>query len=454
MRYADLQARHAAAVMARMPEHLERLDWPRSRIAAERTRALRELVAKAKAASPWHARRLAHLDPGRLTEADLARVPPMTKEDLMANWDAIVTDPRLSLRLVERTLAGMTADTYLFDEFHACASGGSSGRRGVFVYDWRGWALAYLGTARHRVRYLQRNPAPADGRTRSAFVGSAHASHISVIFRTFTPAVRGESRSIDVGLPLEAMVEELNAFQPTSLGGYSSAIGILAHEALRGRLRIAPHVVAGGSEPVTPGIRELVRQAWQRDIVDVWGTSECGFMACSGGADDRLVLNDDLAIVEPVDARGQPAPAGVASAKVLATNLINHALPLIRYEIDDEITLLEEPDPFGSGHRLLAGVLGRADPAFRWASGVSVHPNVIRSPLSREPRALEYQVRQTERGVAVQLRASERFDTRALCGAIHDGLQRAGLADAGVALEFVDQLERTAAGKVRRFICL
>ena len=52
----------------------------------------------------------------------------------------MVTDRRLTLDLVEGHLAGLESDAYLFDEFHAVASGGSTGRRGIFAYGWEEWA--------------------------------------------------------------------------------------------------------------------------------------------------------------------------------------------------------------------------------------------------------------------------------------------------------------------------
>ena len=128
--YEDLRQRHLATLMTRMPEHLQRLRWPAERLRQERRDRLRDLLRVARASSPWHRERLAGVDPDGFEEADLAGLPPMTKDDLMANWDRVVTDRRLTLELVEGHLAGVESDTYLFDELHAVASGGSTGRRG------------------------------------------------------------------------------------------------------------------------------------------------------------------------------------------------------------------------------------------------------------------------------------------------------------------------------------
>jgi len=149
--YEDLRRRHLADLMTLLPEHVQRLRWPAERLADERRRRLRDLLRVAMASSPWHRERLAGVDPDGAEEADLAGLPPMTKDDLMANWDQVVTDRRLTLDQVECHLAGLEDDGYLFDEVHAVASGGSSGRRGIFVFGWREWACAYAGFLRPTV---------------------------------------------------------------------------------------------------------------------------------------------------------------------------------------------------------------------------------------------------------------------------------------------------------------
>src|SRR6266436_5075795 len=66
----------------------------------------------------------------------------------------------------------------------------------------------------------------------------------------------------------------------------------------------------------------------------------------------------------PVSSRGHPVPPGERADKIYVTNLFNHTLPLIRYEITDEVTLLDEPCRCGSGHRLIADPQGRLDDTF------------------------------------------------------------------------------------------
>ena len=153
--YESLRLRQVQDAMTAAPELIGRLGWPAARLAGHRQAELRRLVSTAQAASPWHRKRLEHVDAAALHEASLTALPVMTKDDLMTNFDEIVTDDRLRLEVVEEHLAGLTAtDAYLFGRYHAVASSGSSGRRGVLVYDWDGWITAFLGTLRHMMREL------------------------------------------------------------------------------------------------------------------------------------------------------------------------------------------------------------------------------------------------------------------------------------------------------------
>jgi phenylacetate-CoA ligase len=80
--------------------------------------------------SPFHARRLRGVDPGRFELADLARLPVMTKTQMMENFDTVITDRRLTREVVERHLARAVAEpSLLLGDYVSLVSGGSSGLR-------------------------------------------------------------------------------------------------------------------------------------------------------------------------------------------------------------------------------------------------------------------------------------------------------------------------------------
>ena len=142
---------------------------------------------------------------------------------------------------------------------------------------------------------------------------------------------------------------------------------------------------------------------------------------------------------------------GERSAKVYVTNLYNHTLPLIRYEITDEVTLTDDRCPCGSAHRLMEDPQGRLDESFRYGSLV-VHPLVFRSPLGLCRNIVEYQVRQTPRGADVAVVCQGRPDLWALAEQIAVKLVTAGLNGAEVSVHAVDRLARQETGKLKRFV--
>ncbi len=84
--YEALRCRHILDLLARIPGSIRHVNWPVERIREERQQRLRSLVHVAKEKSAWHHARLKNVDADTITEADLSKLPVMTKADLMANY--------------------------------------------------------------------------------------------------------------------------------------------------------------------------------------------------------------------------------------------------------------------------------------------------------------------------------------------------------------------------------
>ncbi len=451
--YEALRQRHVADAVALTPRLIGQLDWPAGRLAAHRTRQLRGLVRTAAERSPWYRRRLADVDIGRLDETTLAELPVLTKAELMEHFDDIVTDRRLSLAQLERHLRTVETGSYLFGRYTAIMSSGSTGRRGVFVYDWDSWAVFWLSMFRGVLRVKLADPVLAERPAVLAAVAAAHFSHATAAMaRTFSGAHLTSIR-FPVTLPAEEIVAGLNQAQPDLMLAYPSVLYVLARQAMAGRLHIAPRRILVGAEPLLPEIRAAAEQVWGGKVINIWGTSEAGGTAvgCDQGGTH---ISEDQLIVEPVDLSGQPVAPGERSAKVYLTNPYNHALPLIRYEITDEVTVLPEPCPCGSAYRRIADVQGRLDDVFVY-QGMRVHPHLFRCELGRETGVVEYQVRQTPLGARIAVRCSAPVNAGSLGDRIAAALARSGLERPQVTVEVVDRLERPGGpAKLKRFIPL
>src|SRR5215469_3334824 len=135
--FADLRDRIQADIFAGMPAHVDRLTWSADRLRDWQRERLRAALAAAKRGSPFHARRLAGVDPSRFELADLPDLPVMTKAEMMAEFDDVITGRRLTREAAEGALAaagGMTPQV-LPGGYLCIASGGSSGQRGIFAHD-------------------------------------------------------------------------------------------------------------------------------------------------------------------------------------------------------------------------------------------------------------------------------------------------------------------------------
>ena len=405
------RARHVQHMLALLPEHLERLGWSADRLREERGERLRALVALAKERSSWHRQRLTDVDERTLDEDDLADLPVMDKSQMMENFDRIVTDRRVTLAGANKHIAGLQNDAYFLGDLHAVASGGSSGVRGVFVWDWDGWAAVRLVALRQQLKDRLSDPELASTMPVGMVVAANNATHFTTASAETFATEAAPIHRLPIGMPLAEIVAGLNEIDGDGLATYPSMLSALASEANAGRLTISPKRILTMAEPLFDEIREAAEGTWDAPVANMWGTSEAGIVGIGCFLEPGMHLADDLVIVEAVDANGRPVLPGVQSDKVFVTNLANTLQPLIRYEITDQVTILDKRCRCGSAHRRVADIQGRLDDDFAYANGLHIHPHVFRSALVREQAVTEYQVRQSARGAEILLRAAAPVDT-------------------------------------------
>jgi phenylacetate-CoA ligase len=428
--------------------------WTVEQLAAFQRRRLGELVRHATASSPFYRERYAGLDPGDPVE--LRRLPAVDKATVMERFDDLVCDRRLTLAAVEAHLDGLTRDELLLGRYRAMATGGSTGRKGVFVADRAEWRQYLAGFFRwnHYAGLAPRLP-----RLRIATIAAARPLHM-----TYRMAA-----SVDVGLyrvlrleaatPVAAMVEALNRHQPQFLYAYGSVLGLLAAEQLGGRLRISPTAIASSGETHTAELRDAIRAAWGTSSFELYAMTEAGILGSHCDRHSGIHLFEDQAIVEVVDERGRPVPAGQVGHKLLVTNLVIRSQPLIRYEVSDMVAVAGERCPCGRPFRLLAGIEGRNDDILHLpaAAGgtVAVHPLALRTALAGIPGLAEYKV--VHDGDGLHVRAALRPDAvpertvRQVADRLAEKLAAQGVARPAVQVELRDDLrdERDTAGKFK-----
>jgi phenylacetate-coenzyme A ligase PaaK-like adenylate-forming protein len=424
-------------------EFLPRLTWTPEELDAHRRDALAATLRAAGKRSAWHRERLDGIDVAAVTPDDLSALPTMTKRDLMANWDDVVTDPRLTLASARAHLERVDAEglSPLLGEYLVFTSGGTTGEPGIFC-----WSLPEMARfAASSLRWGDRSTGPP------ARLAAVAARSMRYPTAAVVPLAGGSADLlVPVDQPIAAIVEQLNAVQPDAIITHCSMLEPLTDEAAAGRLRVDLERISLGGDVLDRATAERARHVFGCEPLEGYPTTDVGYIAQQAAGEAGLYVNDDLLIVEAVDHDERPVPPGELSDHLLVTSLHRHSLPLIRYRIDDRVRFDPEPGQYRA-YRRIAQVDGRSDDVFRYGSA-TVHPHVFRSALGRYLEVRDYEVQQTATGAHIGVEVDGTVDREALETDLRVALARAGLTDPEVQVEVAPELGRTQAGKRRRFV--
>ncbi|MBA2395349.1 MAG: phenylacetate--CoA ligase family protein [Ktedonobacteraceae bacterium] len=338
-------------------------------VMAHQREQLEELIERARTSSPFYQRLYSHL-PEPIPS--LQQLPPVTKPELMANFDDWSTDRAITRESANAFMADKTliGEPYL-GKYLICSSSGSSGHRGTFVYGpgeslyrWRTVLQAGMLSWTNffnKIRWLNISATGDHFGSLASFTRLEKARQRSPFMRMAFESIR----TISTVTPLQEMVEDINRYQPTLIFGYSTVIATLAQEQIAGRLHIKPSIVSMGGEWISDTDRQQINTAFHsaKLIRDAYSSAECPSIAhsCEYG---WLHVCSERTIVEPVDEDYQPVPPGEQSYTVLITDLVNRVQPIIRYDQGDSVTLRPDPCPCGNPFPAIH-VMGRKNDMLR-----------------------------------------------------------------------------------------
>lgn len=374
---------------------------------ATRQRRIAALIAHAREHSAFYRSHYRGLPDGC---TDLRACPPVTRAQLMADFDGWVTDPQLRRHELEAFVRDPSriAEPWL-GKYAIWTSSGTTGVPGIYVQDPDALAIyAALLTTRFEFGPMIVDPWQLSGASaRMALVAATGGHFAGVVWwerqRRLHPLLAAHTRVFSILQPLDVLVTRLNEWQPAFVGSYPTMLALLAGEQCEGRLKIRPRAVWSGGEALTAADRVAIADGFACPVIEDYGASECMQIAfgCRHG---RLHLNDDWVELEPVDDRGRPVPPGQPSDTVLLTNLANRVQPVIRYDLGDSVTLDPAPCPCGQ-RRPSVQVQGRRDDVLvlDGAAGASVRllPLAIETVIEEEAGVHRFQLVQTGRNALV-----------------------------------------------------
>ena len=306
-------------------------------------------------------------------EFNLKDLPPVTKPELMANFDDVLTDRNISMERIDAftqdldNIGRMIDDKYLIFK-----TSGSTGNPAVVLYDKGNIDVSSAVAAfRTFARKEDYNRFMKHGK-KTAGVFADYGFYLACGMSRYLSLKMPRQKTkitVDVNGPESEIVKQLNDFQPAMLSGYPSNLALLADI---DALDIHPDVVITGGELLTDEIRKKLTDKFGCYVQTHYSCTEGGEIACEC-EEKHLHINEDWVIVEPVDADNNPVPFGEMSDKVLITNLSNYIQPFIRYELTDRVIVHNEKCKCGRTTNWLE-IEGRTDDILEFDKGVRIAP--------------------------------------------------------------------------------
>lgn len=267
-------------------------------------------------------------------------------------------------------------------EWRSSSSSGSTGEPFRVYYEPRAWA-----TLKILVKLRARSACGTRPTDRVALLDAVPPSESTI-------GTAGRVARISVLQPAERVAAALARFAPDTIYGLPSAL-LEAGQVLRSSgARLRARRIFTSGELLRPAVRQAIADAFGAPVYDVYGSSETKEIAweCPAGG---MHINADVVRVEVLDEANRPVPRGL-EGNLVATLLVNRAMPLLRYRIGDRGSLLAERCACGHPFPLLGVVTGRRADMLVLEGGHRVSPYALTCALEQVGDVLRYQVTQLE----------------------------------------------------------
>jgi phenylacetate-CoA ligase len=269
--------------------------------------------------------------------------PILNKKIVNENFDKIVTDKKIRRKDIEDFLAVSKdyKERYM-DKYNIIRTSGSSGEVGIYVYsDSELLPITACSNRATGTNWFQRF-------VYLAKIDDHYAGITMAGLSGKLPIIYSDTMMINVDEDLTTILNKLNTFKPTNLGGYSFLLAQIAKAQLKGELNIEPKYIQTGGEPSLESDKVLIKQAFPKaKLINVYACSEALFLGVGVG-ESPMQLMDDYIYTE------------INVNNIYCTNLFNYTCPLIRFQINDNLSLSSNAD-FSSPFTLIDNIVGRVE---------------------------------------------------------------------------------------------
>jgi len=362
--------------------------------------------------------------------SDLARLPVLEKQQVRDNPDQFLNRRCDTSRLIEDHTSGSTGEPLRF--FLTAEQKAYEMAYSIRFWRWAGYRTgARIAAFRHYIPKTETDPL------------WEHNARLRTLFFSVYDMKPAN---------LRAYVEEFNRFQPEFVRGYPSSIYIFAQFAASEGLRVhMPRAVLSSSETLSPEMRAVIERTLQCPVYDWWGSNERVVTACQCERRGPFHVNGEGGILELVPSANAASGDG---HRMIGTGLINHAMPLIRYDLGDLAVPAKEPCGCGRGLPCVERILGRVNDTIVTGEQKYVPSVRFYTLFETHDKVRQFQVVQTEpNAVLVRIVPAHKFngaETNELRGKLARFLGDA----VKIEFELVDHIQPEPSGKIRNVVSL
>jgi len=161
---------------------------------------------------------------------------------------------------------------------------------------------------------------------------------------------------------IDNILKRLVELQPNMISAPPSMLKLLAKEKEKNNLPIKPIRLVSYAEVLYPDVKKYLEQVFRCPVREIYKCTEGPIaVSCRFGS---LHINEDLVFVETLNENNTQTPAGKPCKKLIVTDLHKKSQPIIRYELNDIITIAKDKCRCGSNFRVIEKIQGRADDMF------------------------------------------------------------------------------------------
>ncbi len=275
-----------------------------------------------------------------LLKTPLYKFPIVDKKQLMESFTECVSENGITKKEIEEFIEKNPSPAELYkNKYISLNTSGSTGYTGIFIYTKKFWTklVATLMARLIPLSLLLKRP-------RIAFIGETSGHHASITLVASAHRWLFKTLALSLGESKDKLIKSLNEFNPHILIGYPSALANLAELKKENKLTINPKVVISSGEPLTKLRKNRIIKSFKIIPLDLYSSTECPALGIDKDNSETLTIFDDLVFIESIDDKGNPIKS--QNGRVVITILNNKIQPLVRYALDDQITLLSNSSNF------------------------------------------------------------------------------------------------------------